>query len=157
MTRNQRDEASTTTRQIEAAASRSVLCLLASALAAIAAVLSSLDGDLDLVPFFVGLTFAAGLLAWAVHPPMMGARRTFARLAAIAWVSAAIWIGGLLVMYQATCGCSRAAPTSPVQTYLGLPATAYHLAATYLGGALVVVAVFGLRGGRASDETGEAP
>lgn len=42
---------------------RSVPGIAASALAGIAAVIASLDGDADLVPFFVGLTVLAGVEA----------------------------------------------------------------------------------------------
>jgi hypothetical protein len=37
------------------------------------------------------------------------------------------------------------APIGPEATYLGLPATAYHLAGVYVGGALVAVAAFSRR------------
>jgi len=124
------------------ASRRAVLCLAASALAALAAVTSSLDGDVDLVPFFVGLTFVAGLLATVVQPPFSGSRRAFARLVAVAWVLLAVFIGGLLVMYQLGWGGSGPLPV-PEATYLGLPAVVYHLVAAYLGCALVVVAAFG--------------
>ncbi len=54
-----------------------------------------------------------------------------------AWVVAAVWIGVLLLMYQAMCGCSS--PPRPRElTYLGLTATAYHLVGLYGGMALVV-------------------
>ncbi len=54
---------------------RSVLGLGASAVAGLAAVIASLDGDADIVPFFVGLTFLGGVEAWAAHPPFVGTRR----------------------------------------------------------------------------------
>jgi hypothetical protein len=59
----------------------------------------------------------------------------------VAWLGAAAWIGVLLVMYQMSCACSIP-PRPPEATYLGLTATAYHLAGVYLGGALVAVAAF---------------
>ena len=118
------------------------LALAASALAAVATVISSLDGDLDLVPFFVLLTFAGGLIAVLLHPPVGGSGRLAARVLALAWAGAAIWAGALLVWYQVACGCSSPPPV-PEATYLGIPASAFHFAAAFVGGALVVVAAFG--------------
>ena len=121
--------------------SRSVLALGASLLAALAAIVSSQDGDSDLVPFFVGLTLLGGVGAWAVHEPYTGGRRVGARVIGIAWLAAAVVIGGLLLWYQALCACSYP-PPPPEATYIGLTATVYHLAAVYLGGALMAVAAF---------------
>lgn len=120
---------------------RTALALAASALAGVAAVIASLDGDADIVPFFVGLTFLGGVGAWATHEPIDGPRVWLARGIAITWLVAAGWIGVLLVMYQAMCACSM--PVRPPEsTYLGLPATVYHLAGVYLGGAFMAVAAF---------------
>ena len=47
------------------AAMRGLMGLGASTLAGVAAIVSSQDGDADLVPFFVGLTFLGGGFAWA--------------------------------------------------------------------------------------------
>jgi hypothetical protein len=120
---------------------RIVLALGAAALAALAGAIASLDGDADIVPFFLGLTLAAGVGAWAVHEPYAGARRTFAQLLAVAWLGVAVVVGGLLVWYQALCGCSFPG-RPPEATYLGLTATVYHLAGVFVGGALMVVAAF---------------
>jgi hypothetical protein len=120
------------------------LALAASALAGVATAIASLDGDLDLVPFFVSLTFAGGLIAVLLQPPLEPTRRNVARVLALAWAGAAIWAGALLVWYQAACGCSSP-PPAPVATYLGIPATAYHVAATFGGAAFVTVAAFGSR------------
>lgn len=120
---------------------RTALALAASALAGLAAVIASLDGDGDIVPFFVGLTFLGGVGAWAAHEPMNRARGSLARGIGVVWLGAAGWIGVLLLMHQATCGCSM--PVRPPEgTYLGLTATVYHLAAVYLGGAFMAVAAF---------------
>lgn len=124
---------------------RSGLALGASALAGLAAVIASLDGDADIVPFFVGLTLLGGVGAWATGEPISRGRRRIARGTAVLWLGAAGWIGVLLLMYQATCGCSMPAPIGPEATYLGLPATVYHLAGVYLGGALMAVAAFSRR------------
>ena len=78
---------------------RSALGLAASALAGLAAVIASLDGDGDIVPFFVGLTFAGGVAAWAAHPPFAGPRARVAKAVALVWLVAAIWVGVLLAMY----------------------------------------------------------
>lgn len=119
------------------------LSLGAAALALVADVVSQLDGDTDLVPFFAILAVAAFVVAVAVGSPFQGRHRLVARAVTVGWAIAAVWIGALLVMYQVSCACSRAGPLAPEATYLGLPATAYHLAATYLGGALLLVATFG--------------
>ena len=118
------------------------LAVAASALAALTTVISSLDGDLDLVPFFAALTFGGGLIAVLLQPPVTRQARTIARLLALGWAGAAIWAGALLVWYQTACGCSSP-PPAPVQMYLGVPATVFHLAAAFGGGALVNVATFG--------------
>jgi hypothetical protein len=121
---------------------RSLLAIAAGLLAALAAIVANQDGDGDIVPFFVALTLAAGIAAWAVHEPFVGPRRTLARGIAVAWLGAAGWIGVLLLWFQAACGCSMPAPIAPEATYLGLTATMYHLVGVYLGGALVTVAAF---------------
>jgi hypothetical protein len=121
---------------------RSTLALGAILLAGLAAVVASQDGDADIVPFFVALTVAGGIGAWAVHEPYEKQRRMLARGIAIVWLGAAVWIGVLLLMYQAACACSMPAPIAPEATYLGLTATVYHLAAVYVGGALMAVAAF---------------
>lgn len=114
-----------------------VLSLVAAGLAAVAGVVASADGDADIVPFFVALTLAGGLHAWSLHAPLCG-MRVVAWAVAGGWVVAAVWIGVLLAMYQATCACSYP-PRPPEVTYLGLSATVYHLAGVY-GGALLVSA-----------------
>jgi len=124
---------------------RSALALGAAAVAALAAVIAQLDGDDDIVPFFVALTVLALVSAWALTDPARHGGRLLARGIAVLWLGAATWIGGLLVIFQATCGCSMPGPLPPEATYLGLPATVYHLAGVYLGGALVAVAAFSRR------------
>ena len=121
---------------------RSVLGLAASALAGLAAVIASLDGDGDIVPFFVGLTFAGGLAAWAAHPPFEGSRRRTARGIAILWLVAAVWVGVLLVM-SVTVWQASSPPPTPEQAYLGIPATVYHLVGLYGGAVLVLLLAFG--------------
>jgi hypothetical protein len=118
---------------------RSVLGLVASALAGLAAIIASLDGDADIVPFFVVLTFAGGVAAWAAEAPFIGVRKRIARAIAIAWLIAAVWVAVLLVAYEA----SSIPPSSPEHAYLGLSATVYHLAGLYLGAALVLLSAFG--------------
>ena len=130
---------------------RSGLALAASALAGLAAVISSLDGDADLVPFFVALTFAGGVAAWAAHLPFVGARRRLASAIAWAWLVTGAWVGVLLGMFQAM---ASSPPPTPEATYLGLTATIYHLLGLYGGLALITLAVFGPDGrlGRAGPE-----
>ena len=122
---------------------RGVLGLVASALAGLAAIVASLDGDGDIVPFFVALTFAGGLAAWAAHPPFEGARRRVAQVVALAWLLAACWVGALLVLYLTVWQASSSPPPAPEATYLALPATAYHLVGLYAGAVLVLVLAFG--------------
>jgi hypothetical protein len=121
---------------------RGALGLVASALAGLAAVIASLDGDGDIVPFFVGLTFAGGVAAWAAHPPFEGLRRRIARGVALVWLAAAVWVGVLLVM-SVTVWQASGPPPTPEQTYLGIPATAYHLLGLYAGCVLVLLLAFG--------------
>jgi hypothetical protein len=121
---------------------RSGLGLAASALAGVAAVIASLDGDADIVPFFVGLTYIGGLEAWSAHPPYVGPRRVLARGAAIFWTVAAIWVGVLLLMYFTVWEASGP-PPGPEATYLGLTATVYHVLGLYGGLALVLASAFG--------------
>ena len=119
---------------------RSLLGLAAMVLAALAAVVASEDGDADIVPFFVGLTVAAGVEAWAAHPPLEGHRRHTARLIALLWLVAAAWIGALLLWSQAM---SSRPPLQPEETYLGLTATVYHVIGLYGGAVLVLASTFG--------------
>ena len=119
---------------------RSSLGILASALAGLAAVIASLDGDADIVPFFVVLTFGSGVAAWAAHPPFVGVRRRFTRGIAVAWLAAAVWVGVLLVLARSM---GSSPPPSPEATYLGLTATIYHLVGLYVDAGLVAVLAFG--------------
>jgi hypothetical protein len=107
--------------------------------AGVAAVISSQDGDADVVPFFVGLTVLGGVVAWAAHDPFVGRRRLLAQIIALVWLLAAFWVGALLLVYA---GGGSAPPPGPAATYLGLTATAYHLAGLYGGLALVLAAAF---------------
>ncbi len=128
---------------------RGVLGLAASGLAGLAAVIASLDGDGDIVPFFVGLTFAGGVAAWSAHPPFEGVRQRVARAIAIVWLVAAVWVAVLLVM-SVTVWQASSPPRLPEQTYLGIPATAYHLLGLYGGTVLVLLLAFG-RSARLND------
>jgi len=121
---------------------RSVLALAASALAGLAAVIASLDGDADIVPFFVGLTFLGGVGAWAAHSPFEGSRRRIAQGATLLWLIAAVWVGVLLVM-SVTVWQASSPPPRPEDTYLGLTATVYHLVGLYAGAVLMLVSTFG--------------
>ena len=120
---------------------RSLLGLAAMLLTGLATVVASQDGDADIVPFFVGLTVAAGIEAWAAHPPFEGRRRWTASVIAGLWLVAAAWIGVLLVWYKAVGGDGP--PPPPEDTYLGLTATIYHLIGVYGGALLVAASAFG--------------
>ena len=127
---------------------RSALALAAAAVAGLAAIVAQLDGDRDIVPFFVGLSGIGLGGAWATREPMTSVRHTAAKAAALLWLGAAGWLGVLLLIYQSTCACSYGGPIPPEATYLGLTATVYHLAGVYLGGALMAVAAFSRALGR---------
>jgi hypothetical protein len=118
---------------------RSLLALVASALAAVAAIVADLDQGA--APFFIGLAFFAGVQAWAAHEPFIGPRRILARGIGLAWLVAAIWIGVLLLMFEVACGCSGPTP-SPTQYYAGLPGVVYNLVALYGGLILILASAF---------------
>lgn len=120
---------------------RSVLGLVASALAGLAAVIAT-QADPFIVPFFIGLTFLGGLEASAAHPPFVGWRRLVARGAALVWLVAAVWVGVLLGMYVTVWQASMP-ERGPEPAYLGLPATVYHLLGLYGGVLLVLLSAFG--------------
>lgn len=131
---------------------RGIPSLAAAMLAGVAAVVASQDGDGDIVPFFIALIVAGGIHAWATARPPTRVRRSLAYGVAGAWTVAGIWIGVLLVMYQATCGCSR--PELPPElTYLGLTATVYHLIGLYGGLAFIL---FGEMSARREDSEATA-
>ena len=122
--------------------SRSLLAIGASALAAVAGIVSELDHDVGFVWFFLGLALLGASGAFVVREPYDGSkRRVFGAMIAIAWIAAAVIVGGLLLWERAICACSGPVPTAE-STYLGLTATIYHLAGVYLGGALMTVAAF---------------
>ena len=121
--------------------SRSLLAIGASVLAAVAGLVSQLDGDSDIVPFFVAMTVLGATGAFAVREPYTDNRRVIGAMVATAWIAAAAIIGGLLLWHRALCACSMPEPTAEA-TYLGLTATVYHLTGVYLGGALMAVAAF---------------
>ena len=124
---------------------RAAMALVAAVLAVIPLLLSRVDGDADLDPFFAILVVAALVIAFTVsRPPRNRVAWAAGRLLALAWLGAAAWAAFLLAMYQTACGCSMPEPSSlpPLPTYLGLPATAFHVLATYGGGLLVALAVF---------------
>ena len=122
---------------------RSVLALVAAALALIAAGVSAVSGEDDVVAFFVTLAVVAGVIAVLCTEPFTRPEAVLiARTLAVAWAIAATWIGALLVGYQTSCACSSTVPLSPDPSVSGIPTTLFHLLATYLGGTLVVVATF---------------
>jgi hypothetical protein len=114
-------------------------------LAGLAALISNLDNDHDLVPFFVGLTVLGGIETWAVQAPFVGQRRVVARGAALIWAGAAAWVGVLLVM-SVTVWQASSPPPGPEATYVGLPATIYHLVGLYGGAAFMLAAAFAADG-----------
>jgi hypothetical protein len=120
---------------------RGVRCLAASALAGVAAIVASQDGDADIVPFFVGLTFVGGVAAWASQPWSAAWRRGIVRGAAVLWIGAAAWVAVLLLL-SATVLQASGPPPGPEETYLGLSATVYHVVGLYGGAVLIGIAAF---------------
>ena len=115
---------------------RSASALAASALAGLAAVVASLDGDAEIVPFFIGLTFLGGVEAWA----LFAGRGSLARGAALLWLLAAVSAGALLLWYVIGGGDGPQPP--PEATYLGLTATIYHLIGLFGGAVFALIGVF---------------
>ena len=115
--------------------------LAASLLAGLAAVISSMDHDANLVPFFVGLTVLGGINTWAVREPYGGMRLRIAIGTALLWAFAAAWVTVLLVM-SVTVWQASGPPPSPEDTYAGLTATMYRVVGMFGGGALVLGATF---------------
>ncbi len=77
----------------------------ACALSLVALVAAQADGDTDIVPFFVGLSVAAGAKAVLMADPSVRCMRVGAWGVAMFWLAAAVWIAGLLLLYQAQCSC----------------------------------------------------
>jgi hypothetical protein len=121
---------------------RPVLALVAMLLSALAGVVSVLDGDFAVAPYFLVTTVAGGIVALGLTPGDGMVGLILARLLAILWLLSVFVIGTLLVFERITCGCSQQLPVPP-NLYLGLPATAYHLIATFGSTALIVIAAFG--------------
>ncbi len=125
---------------------RTILAATAAVLAILAAAASAIAGDSDLIAFFVVLAAVATIIAALASGRWVGPPRNIARVLALGWVGTAIWIAGLLVIYQGACGCSRPEPALVPPNVLGIPSTLFHLVATYVGGSLVVGAAFGRLG-----------
>jgi Trk-type K+ transport system membrane component len=121
-----------------------MLALVAAVLAAIPLLLSRLDADGDLDPFFAVLVLVALFVALAATRERGSPARRGAMLLAVAWLGAGAAAAFLLVMYQTACGCSTPDLSAfpPTPTYLGFSATTFHLIATYGGGPLVALAAF---------------
>ena len=113
-----------------------LLALGASALAGLAAVVSSQADDPDYVPFFVGLTLLGAIAAWAAHPPFAGPRRRVFDGVLVAWGLAAVWVLGLLITFSG----SSTVPSSGVEeTSLGLSVTVFHVLGLYGGLGLLLL------------------
>ena len=121
------------------------LAIGAAVLAFIPLVLSQIDGDADLDPFFAALVVAALVVAATASPATpRRSGRLLGQLVVMAWLFVAAWAAFLLLQFQVTCGCSMPDPASlpPPRVSAGL-ATALHVLATYGGGVLVTLATFG--------------
>lgn len=125
---------------------RTILAMAASGLGLLAGVVSIAGGQGDFAPFFFALSGFAGIIAWLIGPGARPPRaRMIAKGLAVLWAIVAIWIGLLLLWWQASCACSYPEPIGPPPNVAGIPTTVFQLTATYLGGALVVVAAFSRR------------
>lgn len=114
---------------------RSMLGLMAAALAGLAGIASTWSYAETFVPFYVGLTFVGGVQAWATHPPFAGARRWVASGVAVLWVISALWAGLLLVFMQERVG----PPPGPEITFLGLAATTHRVLGLFGGAVLAAL------------------
>jgi hypothetical protein len=120
---------------------RGLLGLGASGLCGLAAIIASEDRDPSIVPFFVGLTFLGGVVAWATAAPSLGRRRTIGRTVGLLWLGCGVWVAGLLGLFQLF-GGDGPTPTAGA-TYAGLTTSLYELAGLYGGLGMVLVATFG--------------
>jgi hypothetical protein len=116
--------------------------IAAFVLSVLAGAISYFDGDSIELAFFAITAIAASTQAWCVRDFDVDLLRRSAQGIALAWVAAAVWIGVLLMMFQASSG----PPPAPEERYLGLTATFFHMAAVYGGALLASVAAFGPRG-----------
>ena len=121
---------------------RVLFAIAASGVASIAAVVASLAGHADFVPFYVGLAFCAGCAAASAHEPFVGIRRRVVQGVSGVWGVASIWVGVLLVMANTVWQASSPPPT-PEPSFAGIPATGYYLVGLY-GGALLMLLAAGL-------------
>jgi hypothetical protein len=128
-----------------------VLGLAASFVAGLAALVASQVHDADYAPFFIGLSLAGAVEAWAAREPRGRSHRLIARGAAVLWLVAAVWVGVLLAWEASYYAASRP-PQEPEATYLGLPVTAYYVAGLYGGVALMLVSAFGTARRRPPEE-----
>jgi hypothetical protein len=114
-----------------------VWCSIAAAgLAALAAVVSIFDGDVLELRFFSVITMVAVAQAWAVWSQTDRHRILVVGIAFL-WVFVAALIDALLVLAR---GSGPDLPAPAVEaTYLGQPATAYHVVALH-GGAILAMA-----------------
>ena len=121
------------------------LAVAAAVLAAIPLVISRLDGDADLDPYFAALVAAALAVGIAMRSAMDNpAAWLTARLVVVAWWGVALWAAFLLVYFETACGCSSPDPGSlPAPRVPTAVSTPSHLAAAYGGGILVALAAFG--------------
>jgi hypothetical protein len=121
--------------------------LAASFLAGLAAIVGSQTGDVDIVPFFIGLSLMGGVEAWAAREPSEPWQTMVAKAVALVWLIAAVWVGVLLAWEAAYYGASRP-PSEMPRTFLSVPVSAYHLLGLYGGAALVMWSAFGPAVGR---------
>ena len=129
---------------------RTILAAAAAVLAVVAAIVAGQTGEADKVPFFIVMAAGAIVVASLTAGPWTRPSRLLARTIAVAWIGTAVWVAALLVWERTLCACSGPTPPLESPNVGGIPTTWFHLAATYLGGALVLVAAFsdlpGVRG-----------
>lgn len=118
---------------------RALLAVAASGLASVGSVVASFDAHADFIPFYAGLALLATAAAAVAHEPFVGTRRRIARAAAAVWAVAAAWVTVLLVMANTY---ASGPPPTPEQTFLGIPASGYYLAALYGGTVLMLLAAY---------------
>ena len=119
---------------------RTGMAVAATALAALAAVASAAGMTAGgYWQFFVGLTGAAVVVTVCVARPRDGSVEV-ARAVALAWDGVAAWAAFLLAGFA---GTPSSPPPGPPELFLGIPVTAYHVAAMWGGAVLVTIAAFG--------------
>lgn len=126
---------------------RTGLGLVAAGLAGIAAIVATLEGDMDVALFYAIPVLAAVVVAWAARPPFVGVRRRLAQAIALLWLALAVssCVGLAIILTQPP---GTLPPLPPENLYLGIEAIAYLMLGFYAGSVLLPLLVFRRQGPR---------